>query len=1189
MYGDVVINEIHYHPVEEPVFRADFSPSLDLSEDVHEFIEIHNTSTAEVSLDGWEFTKGISYTFPMGTTIEGSGYLLVAKHPQRIQSIPSYEAVNLANIYGPWSGGLKNSGERIVLTDQLGQVVDDVTYQTTFPWPVTADGLGETRRWEGLDLDLIQYRGSSLERVSASYSGNAPENWRASDPLTHPTPGMKNTIVSVLPDPIVTFYKLRQSSDGEPVIRPSESATLTCAFSSEKDITEVIAEYFIDDLNSNDEIILSVPMVRKVLGERILYCGILPAQTAQQIIRYRIKATRSSGNPILSPRADDPFIWHAYCPWEGRTNGERYEIYFSEDARATLSRNLTGLDPNRLPDNAFFGESRSKGWNGTAPGIFVRDGEVWDIHWRYQGSPFFRWTAPFTGSVPRMKIKFPRDHRLDEERSILLTYKENETLDAHRLFQFLGLPISTARRVSITANGGAPESMIQIGDMNDTMLDQYAEREEARNDTAIPNDNGWIVKASGLFNSRGPWGTADGVPLFERAGYEALERYAWTYPLKNDDWRGYLPFDQMLQDHPGDLGTPSELQSFYNTQWDVAQALNYYATAEWMGIWDDKIHNYFYYRTPSGQWMILPWDFDDVFSSRGLDSHAFEPTIKEAFSSEYQDRLFKLNNTLFHHHNLTANKITFEAAEFAITRRGIVNQIIGEPIYTRPDLPSLVSPAESEGHHPESPFESSIFSHSEGNTHHSTLWEFRTVTGDYLNPVFRQTSTTALTKLTLPKNTLRIGETYFWRVTYLDDNNHESLLSHEQSFIAGGTDQTPGAIRFSEVVAHNSSTTEHDGQFPDWVEIQNIIGRELPLGGIMLQSDPNGPSFTFPQDTIIPAQGRLIVWLTEAPINATGLYSGFGIAREGDTLTLLTTAGAQLDSITFGPQPDSTSLSKFDNAFWRLSIPTPLADNIEAPLATSSALRITEWLANPSDGDDWLELYNTSFLPVALEGVSLQDSTNAQTALPALSFLGGYTHLQLFANGTPEKGANHLGFSLSSEREEIFLRAADNSLIDQAIFWDQQEGISEGHLRDLVSISRFSTPTPGLTNFTPDRDSDGIPDSVETAQGLDPDDPNDAFLDPDGDHFTNAQEYLANTNPFDGEDFLYTTIQPLNGNVITLNFRQKADRIYFIEKLTTEGEWHKVKSYPLEQSAIVRDEDLTTYGSGIYRVGVLLP
>lgn len=48
-----------------------------------------------------------------------------------------------------------------------------------------------------------------------------------------------------------------------------------------------------------------------------------------------------------------------------------------------------------------------------------------------------------------------------------------------------------------------------------------------------------------------------------------------------------------------------------------------------------------------------------------------------------------------------------------------------------------------------------------------------------------------------------------------------------------------------------------------------------------------------------------------------------------------------------------------------------------------------------------------------------------------------------------------------------------------------------------------------------DSDGDGIPDKVEIALGLDPNDPSDAAGDLDGDGFTNLEEYLAGTDPMD--------------------------------------------------------------------------
>ena len=52
-----------------------------------------------------------------------------------------------------------------------------------------------------------------------------------------------------------------------------------------------------------------------------------------------------------------------------------------------------------------------------------------------------------------------------------------------------------------------------------------------------------------------------------------------------------------------------------------------------------------------------------------------------------------------------------------------------------------------------------------------------------------------------------------------------------------------------------------------------------------------------------------------------------------------------------------------------------------------------------------------------------------------------------------------------------------------------------------------------------DTDGDGIPDKIEIALGLDPQNSDDAYGDLDGDGFTNLEEFLANTDPKDPAKF----------------------------------------------------------------------
>ena len=144
--GPVVINEIHFKP-----------PDKTLPE---EFIELHNLEPRTVDLSGWFFSKGIAFTFPEGTTMAPSGFLVVAEDPKTL--IESFKAVP-KNIIGPYSGRLANEGERIILRNANGQIEDQVKYGVGFPWPVASAG-----------------RGSSLELINRSLDNELAGSWRAS-------------------------------------------------------------------------------------------------------------------------------------------------------------------------------------------------------------------------------------------------------------------------------------------------------------------------------------------------------------------------------------------------------------------------------------------------------------------------------------------------------------------------------------------------------------------------------------------------------------------------------------------------------------------------------------------------------------------------------------------------------------------------------------------------------------------------------------------------------------------------------------------------------------------------------------------------------------------------------------------------------------------------------------------------
>ncbi|MBI9016809.1 MAG: lamin tail domain-containing protein [Phycisphaerae bacterium] len=165
--GPVVISEIMYHPAVGGSFP----------QDEYEYIEIYNNSATAVTLQeydpgtamtvSWKFTSGIYYEFPAGITIPADSYIVIAKNPAAF--IERYTPLGVT-ILGPYSGSLNNSGEKIQLS-MPGEMVeqeryyiriDRVIYENGSPWPLNADGLGD-----------------SLQRIYKDNYGNDPVNWHS--------------------------------------------------------------------------------------------------------------------------------------------------------------------------------------------------------------------------------------------------------------------------------------------------------------------------------------------------------------------------------------------------------------------------------------------------------------------------------------------------------------------------------------------------------------------------------------------------------------------------------------------------------------------------------------------------------------------------------------------------------------------------------------------------------------------------------------------------------------------------------------------------------------------------------------------------------------------------------------------------------------------------------------------------
>ena len=140
----VTFNEVMYHPF--PDDRR------------QEWIELFNQMSVDEDLGDWTIEGGIEFRFPKGTVIPAGAYLVVAADPDWLRV-----ATGLSEVYGPWTGSLANEGERLVLRNLNGRLMDELAYGDNAPWPVAADGSG-----------------ASLAKRQGRSPSSAAGNWRAS-------------------------------------------------------------------------------------------------------------------------------------------------------------------------------------------------------------------------------------------------------------------------------------------------------------------------------------------------------------------------------------------------------------------------------------------------------------------------------------------------------------------------------------------------------------------------------------------------------------------------------------------------------------------------------------------------------------------------------------------------------------------------------------------------------------------------------------------------------------------------------------------------------------------------------------------------------------------------------------------------------------------------------------------------
>ncbi|MBM3845061.1 MAG: hypothetical protein FJ405_02085, partial [Verrucomicrobia bacterium] len=1124
--AQLLITEIHYHPVEEPAFKPDGSPVMDLYEDVHEFLEIHNPTGNAVALKGWDIRGGIRFDFPSNAIVQPGEFLVVAKDPIRLKAVAAYN-LGAATVYGPYEGWLRNNSDVVRLRDDRGVLSDSVSYSAEFPWAISADALGAGPDFTGIDPATLQYRGRSLERVSFGHNPNDPANWLASPLPGNPSPGRPNAVSRSVPKPVVVRFSALQASNESPVIRSNEPVQILVQWSADTGVSQVRVESFVENINASNEVRSTNSM--STVGSA-LFTATLPSQPNRSIIRYRFLADRGTGSEVVSPRSDDPYGWHAYYVSPERTSqNPAYDVFVSSASLTKLDQNIS-QSPRRVTSPDPPGIPRAS-WNATEPALFVHDGVVYEMRIRYHGSRYNR-----SAGRKSFKFQFPRYRLFNDYQGVFETDKGTAFIVGHGIFAAAGLPTSKVRYIDLYLNNDPVLRRLEQEEMDDRLLRRFDREQRLADPERTPQEPGEIYKSTGTIQAlnpdgEGPYGVGDERRLAAKSIWKPVDRYAWTYTIQSAEWKGGYHVERMINglwSARGDSHTSpnpqlASLRTWLAQNFDIDSTLTYLAIINWMGPWDDTTQNHFIWQQRNGKWGMLPWDFDAMFGGgdnspstasiymgeNGDPNNNFrgpnwlKDSFFKAYREEYKRKLFLLNNTLLHPDNLRALGFYSSIAGHADTRFASVNQQCGLGVFRRPLRPIAVSPGNGASALPPMELRSSVYAHeaSPAPAHASTLWLIRDSEGSFEAPVFRSLSTNNLTQMPIPFAELEFGKSYSWRCQHIDANGHPSVPSLESSFTFGPassirpivTISDASSWRYQQTLADPPGWKNLDFNDSSWSTGAPLLGVEpsplsepirtpLTLGrntyyfrhGFNYSGNPQGVrlrlSFMIDDGAVIYLNGDPLLSVrmpAGVPIYSTAANTNVDNAvRQGpfEVSAPSLRSGANVLAVEVHQQSPGSSDIVFGLAVDALA-PAISGDLVINEIAADNRGSVT----NGGRFPDWIELFNNTAAAVDLGGASLTDDILRPTrfVFPPGVVVPAQGYLVVWCDSETNSPGLHTGFGLNNNGQLMALfTPGPNGLEvrDTVRFGLQLRDRTVGRNPGGSATWALCNPTPGAPN-----------------------------------------------------------------------------------------------------------------------------
>jgi len=1068
----VILNEIMYHPLQLPF----------TSEPVgQEFIELFNRGATSVNLNGWHFSKGISYTFGNLALAPGA-YLVVS--PNLAAFAAKYPAVT--NVVGNWTGTLGNNGETIALADANGNTVDSVRYGTEGDWAQRQRGPDDRghRGWKW--FCPADGQGYSMELRNPYLGNNEGQNW-AFSAAPDGTPGRVNSSFTNNVAPLILTL-----AHSPLVPKSTEAVAITARIVDESASGLAVTVFWRVD-SATPPPFAALAMVDDGLhGDGApgdgLYGATIPAQANNSVVEFYVQAADPGGRTSLWPApalaaADQPgpstqTVNALYQVDDDPLNSfggvsvyhPVYKLIMTENERVELAG---------IPCSG--GQESDAEMNGTFLTL-----EATGEEFRYRCGFRNRGHGSRCASPPNYRVNIPNDSRWKGQRALALNSVNTPSqIFAATVARKAGLPGADSRAVQVRVNN------VNRASTDTGMLGAYAANEEMNGDWA--SEHYPLDSAGNIYRAVRDISPPDWV-------YRGpdVSAYINTY-FKTDnngayDWSDLINLHRILGTN--DLFTTANVRPVA----DVEEWMIFFAVMSLSGNGETSPNtgyndDYFMYRGVNDpRFRLVYYDNDTMYSglfgARSTSDSIFSSEANNGigqmttrflewpdFKPIYYATMQRLLDTTFSQPQFDAlvddvfstyppssslNTVINSIKTWMNARRTYVQGVISGLV-----PPATNSPIATIAGEPRSPTPFTTATLTVGGNG-ITHYRYK------LNNGALGAETPVATPITL--SGLVNGSSN--RVDVVG-RNAAGIYQDPASATASRTwvvrTSTP-TVRLNEVLARNDSAVNHNGTFPDVIECYNEGATTVDLSGLRLTDDPGNPNkFTFAANTTLVAGGYLVAFANNSD-GTPGIHLGFSLKQEGGAVYLydkLSSGGALIDSVVFGLQLPDKSIGRLNNGDWLLCQPSFGAANVALPLGDPARLRLNEWLTSGTLPfvDDFIEIYNGDSLPVALGGAHLTDEPIGAPALHRiadLSFIAGGGYAAFLADGNADAGADHLSFALSSEVGDIGLNGPDLKQIDCISYGPEQTGVSQGRCPDGgLKIAFLSSPTPGTANLCP--------------------------------------------------------------------------------------------------------------------------